>query len=222
MSNLWNIASSEVDELKSKLVDKETKILQYTDAFRRMDKDITRLKEKKANSDDTKKLKKVKEELKLANKKTDNVSKLNDNLNSRLGQEVTARAHAEKEVVRLTQCQSALQLIIEKGTQNQPDDRRHTESAKAKPKSGQECKDFNKPKGCSYGNRCKHEHVKKGGLEIKRDCTHWMESECNFTDKACNHAHDPAKKGIKTRQAFFSQGNQQIPAQGLESQNMNQ
>ena len=182
-----------------------------------MKADIDRLKEKKNNSDDSKKLKKMKEELKSANKKTEEAITTNDNLNKKLGQEVSARAHAEKEIVS----QSALQLIIEKGTQNQDTDLRQPEAGKAKAKSGQECKDFNKPKGCSYGSRCKHEHIKRDGLGTKKDCTHWMASECSFTDKACNYAHDPAKKGIKTKQAFFAQGIQQhLPAQGLEGQSM--
>ena len=185
-----------------------------------MDKDLTRLKEKKANPDDAKKLKKVKDELKLANKKTEETTKMNENLNIRLGQEVSARAHAEKEIVRLTQCQSALQLIIEKGTPNQHQAQSLNDSVKAKSKLGTECKDFNKPNGCSRGNRCRFDHVQKGGLETRDDCTHWMERECQFTDKACKYAHDPAKKGIKSKQTFFSQGIQQTPAQGLESQNM--
>ena len=222
-NDLWNIAASEANNLKSKLVDKDSKIQKYQDNFRRMKADIDRLKEKKANSEEAKKLKKTKDELKLATKNLEETIKIKENLNVRLGQEVSARAHAEKEVVRLTQCQSALQLIAEKGNSNQIGNSttKQTGTFNGKKPTGIKCKDFNKLNGCSYGDRCKFDHIKEGGLEVKKDCSHWMEGECNFTDKACKYSHDPTKKGIKMKanSAFFHQGNQpQIPAQGLENQ----
>ena len=219
-NDLWNIATSEANDLKSMLVDKESKIQKYQDNFRRMKADIDRLKEKKTNSEEAKKLKKTKDELKLANKNLEETIKSKENLNVRLSEEVSARAHAEKEVVRLTQCQSALQLIAERGNPNQIGNITLKQTVNGKKPVGIKCKDFNKPNGCSYGDRCKFDHIKEGGLEARKDCSHWLEGECNFTDKACKYSHDPTKKGIKMKanSAFFYQGNQpQNPAQGLDN-----
>ena len=217
-----NIATSEADSLKSEIIDKDSTIQGFNDRFRRMMKDIDRLKEKKSNSDEAKKMKKTKDELKQTNKKLEETIKAKETLNVKFGQEVSARAHAEKEVVRLTQCQDALQLIIEKGKPNEKETRQNGATNKSN-KTGIECKDFNKPAGCSYGDRCKFEHIRRNGLENKRDCSHWMEGECSFTDKACKYAHEQAKKGskMKSNQTFLYQGNQsQHPSQGLENQSV--
>ena len=95
------------EELIKKLErDDETKNYLWKDVFRRMNTDINQLKQKKNNSDYSKKLKELKNKLRLSNKNTDEANKTNENLNQKLGQEVLLRAHAEKEVIRLTQCQS--------------------------------------------------------------------------------------------------------------------
>ena len=59
---------------------------------------------------------------------------------------------------------------------------------------------------------------KEMGWEQRRIVpTGWRASAVSLT----RPSHDPAKKGIKTKQAFFAQGVQQhLPVQWLESQSM--
>ena len=60
-----------------------------------------------------------------------------------------------------------------------------------------QCRDFEKPNGCSWGDKCKFLHGEKQGLGKTKDCSYWMDGNCHYLD-SCWNIHNPAKKGVKS------------------------
>ena len=61
-----------------------------------------------------------------------------------------------------------------------------------------QCRDFDKPNGCQWGEQCRFLHGVKQGLEKTKDCSYWMDGECRYPEKVCWNKYDPAKKGHKS------------------------
>ena len=59
------------------------------------------------------------------------------------------------------------------------------------------CRDFNKPGGCAWGDRCRFRHGEDPGLEKDKDCSYWMAGHCRYSEKVCWNSHNPEKKGMK-------------------------
>ena len=89
----------------------------------------------------------------------------------------------------------------------------------SKDKKNIRCKDFTKPTGCSWGERCKFDHSGEAGLVKTKDCAYWEEGQCRFSDKVCWNIHDTAKKGTKPKESVFqeSQEVQEVPPAQVES-----
>ena len=84
-----------------------------------------------------------------------------------------------------------------------------------KPKVNVQCRDFDKPNGCSWGTRCRFDHGDVQGLVKATDCAYWLEGHCRFTEEVCWNTHNPSKKGSKSKesqesgQSVFQEGQAQ-------------
>ena len=78
--------------------------------------------------------------------------------------------------------------------------RNKKEEKEIKNKKNIKCRDFGKPTGCTWGDRCKFRHEEDQGLGKEADCSYWMEGHCRFSDKVCWNKHNPSTKGSKPKE----------------------
>ena len=122
---------------------------------------------------------------------------------NKFSDETNARAKAEAEVVRAHKMIDYLQEMVENrrgGEQRsvRQEDRTLSDTTKDRSYSKPRCLDQDRLGGCKFGNICKFAHD-VGREEVKiakvEDCGFWLEGFCRFSDQACRHVHDPAKRG---------------------------
>ena len=236
-NDLMNIANSKVEELESKLEEKESMITKFNTTFTFMKKEITKLKEENGggtNQEIAKKLKKANDDLKNKTKLVEEVEKAKEELNMKVGKEMSLRAKAEGDAQMLQNCVKALQSVVDR--QNSKETTRE--------KSKERCNFIGKSGGCKKGSKCAFWHPEGEELKDgKPDCTFWMTGYCKYGElfsifTVCNKKHDPIKKGSKSKNKtkdetpgfaeslaqVLSQANpteaQRSPAQGLDHHNI--
>ena len=225
-TDLVNIANSKAEEVTSKLEEKESMIKKFNSTFAFMKTEIAKLKEEKGggtNQEIAKKLKKTTDELKAMSKMVDEAEKAKEELNIKVGKEMSLRAKAEADNIIMQNCIKALQSVVDNKETNQK-------------KTKERCSFLDKPGGCKKGEKCNFQNPEGVPTTAGRqDCTFWMTGRCKYSETECRGEHDPAKKGIngKTRNEMtgFAESLAQVlgqasqveatrnPTQGLESQN---
>ena len=115
-TDLVHIANSKAEEIASKLEEKESMLKKFNATFAFMKTEIVKLKEENGggtNQEIAKKLKKATDELKIKNKMLDEAEKVKEELNIKVGKEISLRAKSEADNVMLQNCIKALQSVVD-------------------------------------------------------------------------------------------------------------
>ena len=224
-TDLVHIANSKAEEIASKLEEKESMLKKFNATFAFMKTEIVKLKEENGggtNQEIAKKLKKATDELKIKSKMLDEAERAKEELNIKVGTEMSIRAKSEADNVMLQNCIKALQSVV---------DNKETNQKKVK----ERCSFLDKPGGCKKGLKCNFQHPEGEPMKAGRqDCVFWLTGRCKYPDTECRGEHDPAKKGSNGKKKdnmmgfaeslvqVLDQANQMEatwnPAQGLEGQ----
>ena len=198
--SLLLIESKKVQELKDVTRNQAEKIEKYEKAMNMMAVEIKNMQEGNVSKLIDGKMKAINEKLKI-------VEKVNEELVEKLRVETTEKEKAENSVNNVM---SVMKTIT-----------RANEASNTERKSLRKCREVNKPKGCSWGTKCRFSHKQDEEMANKTDCTFWLEGKCRFSDEDCRKTHDPTKKGTKqtvnkgTKQAVFQIAQVQSPPPGL-------
>ena len=146
------------------MVNKTTRNNTLASAYKNVKKELDKIKEEKGggtNQDLAKKLKKATDDLKVKAKLLDESEKAKEELNIKVGKEISLRAKAEADAVMLQDCVKALQSVVDSKT-----------TSKEATKDKEKCSFLEKPGGCKKGSRCRFQHPgEENSRAGKTDCT---------------------------------------------------
>ena len=192
-NDLLNLANVKAESLEIEIVNKNTRINTLAAAYKNMKVEMNKMKEENGggtNRDIAKKLKKATDDLKVKSKLLEESEKAKEELNIKVGKEMSLRAKAEGDTEMLQNCVKALQSVVDK--QNTKENN--------KDKSKDRCTFLDKPGGCKKGSKCNFWHPEGDVPRAGRpDCSFWMNGFCKYEAAECSKEHDPFKKGTKTR-----------------------
>ena len=181
-SDLLSIANVKVESLELGMVDKESRNKNLAAAYKSMRKEVDKLKSENGggtNTDLAKKLKKATDDLKAKTKLLEESEKAKEELNIKVGKEISSRAKAEADAVMLQDCVKALQSVVDSKTTT-------------KVHNKERCSFLDKPGGCKKGASCKFQHTEGESSKAgKQDCNFWMAGGCKFSEAECSKSHDP-------------------------------
>ena len=192
-TDILNLANVKADSLEHEMVNKNTRINTLAAAYKNMKAEMNKMKEENGggtNKDLAKKLKKATDDLKVKTKQLEESDKAKEELNLKVGKEMSLRAKAEGDTEMLQNCVKALQSVVDK--QNTKEN--------SKDKSKDRCTFLDKPGGCKKGSQCNFWHPEGGVPRAGRpDCSFWVNGFCKYEAAECSKEHDPIKKGTKTK-----------------------
>ena len=189
--------------LKDETKNQREEIVVYKKAMNMMAMEMISMQKGKISNLMDGKFKAVEDKLKI-------VEKENEDLVVRLKIKTTEKENAENSV-------SHVMSVLDTMT-------RANEARNNDKKSIRKCREFNKPKGCSWGTKCRFDHDPEDEMVTKSDCSFWLEGRCKFSDEDCRNTHNPTKKGNKqtankgNKQAVFQIAQNQSPPPGLDTQ----
>ena len=100
---------------------------------------------------------------------------------------------AEKDNEQAKETIKTLTKVVESVFNNEKELNKNNKS-----KKHVKCRDFNKPSGCGWGDRCKFGHGEACELGKKSECSYRMDGRCRYSQKVCWNNHDPNKKRINS------------------------
>ena len=185
--------------------EQKMKIEQYEKVMMMMATEIKNLQDGKQPQIDDGKEKALRE----ANDRLEKSKMENLELLRKLEEETKTKSEALDKVSTLTKVVEAVNNNVK-------------EQRPSKNKKDINCRDYNTPKGCAWGSRCKFYHEEDQGLGKNVDCSYWMEGHCRFSNKVCWNKHNPAMKGSKQKkgqevQESVFQGGQEPQRGGTEN-----